>query len=104
VNGTRCAPTLSREAQTSDEDGRDVVIVGPGEPARSGGFRRENRLFEAVEDEAGAEAAREEEAQGSVEVGVRSRLADHPDPLLRGRLDVARDLDRVVVRQVCNDG
>ena len=55
----------------------------------------EGRLFQAIQHEVGAEAGVEEDVQGTVEVVVRDRLADHGNAFLWTGVEVLCDLDGV---------
>src|SRR5438270_2731911 len=55
----------------------------------------EGRLFQSIQYEAGSEAGVEEDVQGTVEVVVRDRLANHGNAFLRVGVEVLRDLDGV---------
>ena len=53
----------------------------------------EGRLFQSIQNEAGSEAGVEEDMQGTVEIVVRGRLANHGNALLRTGVEVLCDLD-----------
>src|SRR5437868_1395219 len=55
----------------------------------------EGWLFQSIQQEAGSEAGVEEDVQGTVEVVVRDRLANHGNALLRTGVEVLCDLDGV---------
>ena len=55
----------------------------------------EGGFFQSIQYEAGSEAGVEEDVQGTVEVVVRDRLANHGNAFLRTRVEVLCDLDGV---------